>query len=54
MQCLFKAFVSWFQYVAEKRRKKAAINKALERRQQWLHKVAVTQWIEVSSSNRNQ
>lgn len=48
---LFKAFVSWFQYVEEKKRKKAAINKALERRQQWLHKVAVTHWIEVSSSN---
>lgn len=48
LQCLFKTFVSWFQYAAEKRRKKAAINKALERRHQWLHKVAVTQWIEVS------
>jgi predicted lysophospholipase L1 biosynthesis ABC-type transport system permease subunit len=48
IQSLFKAFVSWFHYAEEKKRKKVAITKALGRRQQWLHKVTVMQWIKVS------
>ena len=44
---MFKAFVSWFYYAEEKKRKKVAIKKALERRQQWLQKVTVMQWIKV-------
>ncbi|CAB3980779.1 Hypothetical predicted protein [Paramuricea clavata] len=44
-----KAFVSWFHYAEEKKKKKVAITKALERRQQWLHKVTVVQWIKFAT-----
>lgn len=47
MAIFVKVFLSWFHYAEEKRKKKEAINEALDRRRQWLHKVAVTQWIKV-------
>ncbi|XP_028391403.1 protein SFI1 homolog [Dendronephthya gigantea] len=44
-----KAFVAWFHYVEEKKRKKIAINEALTRRRQRLHKVTVIHWIKFAT-----
>ena len=48
LQTFFKALVAWFCYAQGKKRKKAAVNEALLRRRQRLHKVTVMQWIKVS------
>ncbi|XP_046851455.1 protein SFI1 homolog isoform X2 [Xenia sp. Carnegie-2017] len=44
-----KTFVSWIIYTKEKKRKKAAVNQALERRRAYLHKVTVIQWIKFAT-----